>query len=191
MKIETIYVLERLNTGNYQHLELSATAKIEDGEDPITAMFNLKMLVNSALNSKMDELPTVKYQELSGAKEVVAAIKAEVEVEAPKKEKKPKAKKEVVAAPVVEEAVQEEAEEVSPVVEEKKEVPAVQYDRGLDVHKSMLSSYLTKTYEDWKCYHPKQKIIDFNSTLHGKDFLDEEGKMLQSFKDLLNGFYGH
>ena len=38
MKIETISVMQRKNLGNYEHIEISASARLEDNEDPSTAL---------------------------------------------------------------------------------------------------------------------------------------------------------
>ena len=64
MKIETIYYLERVNKGNYEHFEMSATAKVEDGEDAMTAMLSLKTVVNTSLNYKVSEIMNPKEVEV-------------------------------------------------------------------------------------------------------------------------------
>jgi hypothetical protein len=162
MKVETITFLERLNTGNYCHLELSATAKLEEDEEALTAMLALKTLVSTALTAKAEE---VKPVEVKTEEPKVEEVKVE-EV----KEKKTRAKKE------------------KPVEEIKEEVkkPGVPYDRNIETHRQMLSGYLTKEHPTWKT---KEGIKEFSASLAGKEFLDDEGMILESFKKLVSEFF--
>lgn len=158
MKVETITFLERKNLGNYEHIELSASAKLEEGEEALTAMLALKTLVSTALTAKAEEVKPV-----------------EVKPEEPKveevKEKKTRAKKE---KPVVEE------------VKEEAPVSAIPYDRNVEAHRQMLSAYLTKEHPTWKT---KEGIKEFSASLVGKDFLDFEGMIVESFKKLVSEFF--
>lgn len=186
MKIETIYVLERLNTGNYNHLELSATAKIEDGEDAFSAMLSLKTLVNAALTGKAESIKV----ETAKVKEVVPEV---VKEEESKKERKPRTTKpkEEVKSEVVD--TLPEGQAIPPVIEEAKEEvkskPAIKYSRAVEAHKTLLSSTLTTNFPSWKTSKPKEEIISFTTSLEGKDFVDENGIVLESFKKVLSGFF--
>lgn len=186
MKVETIYFLERVNKGNYEHYEMSATAKVEENEDAITAMLALKTLVNAALNNKVSELKTetVEVKEAEVVKEEV------VVKEEPKKVTKPKAKKEVVAAPkeeVVADVVQEEVVEVK---KEEKVKPAKTTAYSAE-NKGVLQTYLTSKYaESWKTSRPRNEIIDFTSKLPGMAFLDDKGNILPEFLDHIHAFFG-
>lgn len=193
MKIETIFVLERLNTGNYCHLEMSASAKLEEGDDEVACIITLKGLINTALLAKscVTQEIKAKVENVAEVRNTPAEIPAEVTVEAVK-EKKTRTKKEkneeITAKEVItEENILASGQAIPPVIEEVK--AAVKYDRGMDAHKGMLSAHLTKNFTDWKTKQAKADIIAFNSSLHGKDFLDNSGNMLNSFKELLSGFY--
>lgn len=41
MKIETITVMQRKNLGNYEHIEISASAKVEENENANQSMLTL------------------------------------------------------------------------------------------------------------------------------------------------------
>lgn len=205
MKIETIYFLERVNKGNYEHCELSATAKVEDGEDAKTAMLALKTLVNAALVGKVADMQatvtpvTASKDAALAAMAMVAGPKdnwfvdklgerrfhtlKEVKEEKPKQTRTRKAKEEVVPAPVVE-----------AVVEEVKEAPKAKKSKiapyGAD-NKAVLQSYLTQKYgEAWKTCKSRDEIIAFTSKLPGRDFLDEEGNIVESFIKHISSFFG-
>lgn len=182
MKFETVTVMQRKNIGNYEHIEITTTARLDEDEDFVSAAMTARTYVDAVLNMPLEAIKT---------KEEPKEIKEEVTAEAVK-EKKTRAKKgkteEVTAKEVItEENTLATGQEIPPVIEEVK--AAVKYDRGLDAHKGMLSAHLTKTFADWKTKQAKDKIIAFNSSLHGKDFLDKDGNMLNSFKGLLSGFY--
>lgn len=187
MKFETVTVMQRKNMGNYEHIEITTTARIEDGEDFVSAAMTARTYVDAVLNmslhdmeAKKEPVGPVTYDEETKQNLPVAEVKE-------KKERKARTTK-----PKVEEVKAEDSfngQDIPPVIEEKKELPAVSYDRGMDAHKTMLSSYLTKTFPNWKVAKPKQQIIDFNASLHGLAFLDSNGIVLQSFKDKLDSFY--
>jgi hypothetical protein len=179
MKIETIYFLERVNKGNYENFEMSATAKVEDGEDAMTAMLALKTLVNAALISKVADMQATVTPVTAPKEEVVAK---EVKENKPKQTRTRKAKEEVVAAPV--EAVVEEVKE-TPKAKKSKIAPY-----GAD-NKAVLQSYLTQKYgEAWKTHRPRNEIIDFTSKLPGMEFLDEDGNIVESFIKHISSFFG-
>jgi hypothetical protein len=176
MKIETITVMQRKNLGNYEHIEISASAKVEEGEEALTAMLSLKTFVETALTAKAEEI-----------KAPVEVVVPEPVVEAPVKEKKTKAKKEKV----VEAPVSDETSNIPAIPEEKPAKPAVVYNSAIAEHKSIFGGYLTKKYENsWKTSHPADEIKSFTASLNGKDFLDNDGKIVESFLNLVHGFFG-
>jgi hypothetical protein len=175
MKITELKYTERKNMGNYEHAELSATALVEDGEDINAAVLTLKTYVSYALNGEISKI------------EVIEEVKPEPVVEAPVKEKKTKAKKEKV----VEAPVSDETSNIPAIPEEKPAKPAVPYNSAIAEHKSIFGGYLTKKYENsWKTSHPADEIKSFTASLNGKDFLDNDGKIVESFLNLVHGFFG-
>lgn len=171
MKIETITVMERKNLGNYEHIEITASAKVEENDDAYSSLLTLKTLVHAALEGKaatMTSVPTAKVEE----------VKHEIiqEVTAPAvKEKKTRAKKEIV-------------EEVTApaVIPEIKESPAIAYNRDLDTHRQLLSSFLNKNHPSWKT---TEGVKDFSMGLVGKPFLNNDGAVVESFAKLLSDFF--
>ena len=173
MKIETITVMQRKNLGNYEHLEISASAKVEEGEQALTAMLSLKTWVQAVLEAKAEEISTPAPV----VEEVIAPVV---------KEKKPKAKKEKEPEVIVE-------SEIPPVIQEpkKKEVKTVAYDSTIAEHKSILAGYLSKKYDTaWKTVAPAEEIKAFTSSLNGQPFLDDVGNILPVFLEEIHTFFG-
>jgi len=188
MKITELKYTERKNLGNYEHAELSATALLEDGEDSASAFYTLKKYVELALcnelikhSQKQEKVPSViDPSELP-------PVEPEGFISKPVKEKKTKAKKEKV----VEAPVSDETSNIPAIPEEKPAKPAVVYNSSVAEHKSIFGGYLTKKYENsWKTSHPADEIKSFTASLNGKDFLDNDGKIVESFLNLVHGFFG-
>ena len=85
MKIRSITFTQRFNMGNYEHIEISAVAEVEEQEAADTAMQSLKTFVQTALNKKVEEKTAPAPVPV-----VHDTTPIEVAVEAPKKEKKAK-----------------------------------------------------------------------------------------------------
>lgn len=162
MKITTITYMERKNKGNYEHEEISASANIDDGESFAIAMASLKNAVHSVLHGVAIELPK--------AEEIIPEVTAPAV-----KEKKTRAKKEIVEEVTVE-----------AVIPEKKESPAIPYNRDLDTHRQLLSSYLNKNHPSWKTV---EGVKEFSMGLVGKPFLNADGAVVESFAKLLSDFF--
>ena len=166
MKITTITYMERKNKGNYEHEEISASANVDDGESFALAMASLKNAVHSVLHGIVIESP--KAEEITP------------EVTAPAvKEKKTRAKKEIVEEVTVEAVIPEiKAEPVGKNV--------VIYNRDLDTHRQLLSSYLNKNFPAWKT---TEGVKEFSISLAGKHFLNDDGAVVESFAKLLSDFF--
>lgn len=211
MKIETIYVLERKNLGNYEHIEMSATAKIEEGEDPFLAMIKLKETVHQAIEGKTASIvnAATTQQLKEEVKEVIAEAVQEVTAEV--KERKQRTKKvanaetktndgktdtignlegsETVANEGVSTGVL--ADETTGSEKKEKASRVTKYSSDIPEHKSIFGAYLTKKYADrWKTVKPAAEIKAFTASLNGKDFIDENGSMVPSFLDTVHGFFG-
>ncbi len=161
MRITEIKFMERINLGNYEHREVTATAVIEETEDVYKAMSVLSTYVKESLH------PTTAPVEAPPVKE--EPVKEEVVKEEPKKVVKKVAKKEVA----------------------EKKVSYTPYSSGIPGHKTILSSYLTKKYDSaWSTVKPKEEIKAFTQSLNGKDFLDDTGSIVISFLETLHSFFG-
>ena len=176
MKIRSITFTQRFNMGNYEHIEITAMADIEEQEAADTAMQSLKTFVQTALNKKVEE---------KTAPAPVEEVKPEPVVEAPKKEKKVKKEKAPVS-PSELPPVEPEGFTTEPVGKN-----VVVYNSNIPEHKSIFGGYLAKKYGNaWKTVHPAEEIKAFTATLNGEHFLDNDGKIVDSFLDLVHGFFG-
>lgn len=172
MKIETISVMQRKNLGNYEHIEIAATAKVEEGEEAFSAMLSLKTLIQAALEAKANER----------VQKVEEGVKEEPVVQEPVKEKKTRAKKE---KPV------EVQQEVPPVIEPETKVTLIAYDSTNTEHKSILAGYLSKKYDTaWKTVAPAEEIKKFTASLNGQPFLDDTGAIVPVFIEQIHTFFG-
>jgi hypothetical protein len=181
MKIKTITYIERKNLGNYEYAELSSVAELSEGEDEVTAVEKLIAYVQASLKT---ETAKTEVKETNIAEQVEPSFSNSV-IESPKKEKKSKAKKEKV----IEATLESDNTITEKIVEKKK--PAIAYDSTIAEHKSIFGGYLAKKYDtSWKTSHPADEIKSFTASLNGKDFLDNDGKIVESFLNLVHGFFG-
>lgn len=169
MKIQTITYMQRKNLGNYEHAEISASAIVSEGEDEAEAVLKLMEYVGAALNKELQVI----------AKPVEAVVET-TPVEAPK-EKKTRSKK--TKEETVTETVDAFAGQDIPQVIT---VDNVKYNRDLDTHRQLLSSYLNKSHPTWKT---KDGVKEFSSSLVGKPFLDNSGNIIDPFKKVLSDFF--
>lgn len=168
MRFTELKVMERKNKGNYEHLEITVTAVIEESEDHYASMNKLRLFVKESLNSEVVVPPPVPKQEA----EVIAPVEVKKEEEV--KPKETKAKKEKVEKPKAE-----------------KKVNLVKYSSEVPEHKSILSGFLSGTYGDsWKSAAPVADIKAFTASLNGEEYLNEDGSICASFVSKLKGFFG-
>jgi hypothetical protein len=160
MITETITFTQRKNLGNYEHMELTVSARLEEKDNALEAIAHLKFMVLLGLDIEAKSA-IVKEEHLLqlSVEEVVAEV-------TPEEPKKPKATKKVKEK----------------VVEEK----VIPYDRNIDAHRQFLSSYLTQTHPEWKT---TEGVKEFSLSLIGKPFLDDSGHIVESFKKVLSDFF--
>jgi hypothetical protein len=171
MKITTITYMERKNKGNYEHEEISASANVDDGESFALAMASLKNAVHSVLHGIVIELPKA---EVVGPVTYDEETKTNLPVEEVK-EKKKRAKKAAEVPETIENPV------AAPVSKN-----VVIYNRDLDTHRQLLSSYLNKNFPNWKT---TEGVKEFSISLAGKHFLNDDGAVVESFATLLSDFF--
>jgi hypothetical protein len=179
MKITTITYMERKNKGNYEHEEISASANVDDGESFALAMASLKNAVHSVLHGIAIELPKAEVRNTPAEPkeenvEVIAAIPVKAKRNATKKEKS----EEITAIPV--------SDKKSNIPEAPVGKNVVIYNRDLDTHRQLLSSYLNKNHPSWKT---TEGVKDFSMGLVGKHFLNDDGAVVESFAKLLSDFF--
>lgn len=162
MNIVELKYTQRINLGNYEHAELTATAVIEEGESSFSCVQGLKIFVEAALKGEL------------------------------KDETEPSPKKEVEDIPEIKEEVKEEPKKKAKKKAVKKKAPAkkkknVAYDRANDAHKDEFASVLSEVAPHWKdTIESKTKAKHLSLELVGEDmFSGEDGSVLESFKELV------
>jgi hypothetical protein len=178
MKIKTITYIERKNLGNYEYAELSSVAELSEGEDEVVAVEKLIAYVQASLKGEIDNgrknelCPDNSNVDGGESKEVETKEESTVNKKTKKSTKKSK-------------------EIETPAVETPKKEKLVVYDSTIAEHKSIFGGYLAKKYDtSWKTSHPADEIKSFTASLNGKDFLDNDGKIVESFLNLVHGFFG-
>jgi hypothetical protein len=178
------------NLGNYESETLEAACQLTEGECAVTAKEELIAFVKGE-TVKEQPAPTqaVETEQPKKAEKKVAAKKEKappVKTESPVvDEAQPVKEDAVVVAPAVEPVVEEVKEEAAPKAKKEKKFKAVAtpYNRENDLHKKLLGELLDKSYPTWKKDPSKAKAA--SQLLAGKDFLDTEGKVIESFKSAL------
>lgn len=197
MKITTIKYMERKNLGNYEHEELSAEALIGETEDYVASMLTLKGLVHNTLHGTLNKEIT---NDGRGKEEVLTAnvgaassdskseINGAVAKVPAKAAKEKKIKEKVIEATICNDEDQDNHKQE---VAKEKPKKVTKYSSDIPEHKSIFGAYLAKKYGDaWKTAKPVQEIKSFTASLNGQDFIDDQGTVVQSFLDVVSGFFG-
>lgn len=183
MKQRDIKLTALINIGPYSHVTMEMNVDLQAGENVMDVLSLFKNRATSILNGEELKVSAAPSEEEVKTEETPTLPVEEV------KEKKSRAKKATVTeAPISTEAA------IEPVAEVKEEVksPAkktIKYSRAIEAHKTLLSSTLTTNFPNWKTAKPKEEIVAFTATLEGKEFIDEDGIILESFKQVLSGFF--
>ena len=169
MKIEIVEYGYTWNRGNYESEKLSVSARVEEGEVATAVIETLKKIVHG---------------------EALAVV--EPKKEEPKPQEAEKLKEPEAEAPVSEEKPQAEKKKQVETKATKKKLNAAKmttYSRENQGHKNMVGELLSKTFPDWK--KTPQRAKDVSAQMEGTDFLDEEGLILQSFKEKFKEAYAN
>ena len=204
MKIFEIKVEITKNLGNYENEKVGLSAQVEEGESAQSCISRLKDIAwgrESKEPVQMELIPAAKTTETKTVetkapetkpketKKPKAKEEAKVEEKAAPTEVKEEAKVEEKAAPpeVETKKTDEEKAEKPPVKEEVAEpkgrarLKASSYDRSNELHKKFIGEFLDKEFPTWRTDTSKARKA--SEILNGKDFLDAEGMMLESFKE--------
>lgn len=175
MQFESVSFMSRLNRGNYEHDELSVSAKVEDGENIRNVIFEIKQVVYESLKGSVST-PSEK------APKVTKTVEPKVE------EPKVEVQTELPLAPAEEKLEEPKAEKKAKVKTEPKaktvKAPKTTvYDRELDTHKNLIGKWLDSSFRGWNDKSTISKFGAASRALSGKaEFLDESGEILESFK---------
>ncbi len=199
MKATEISYAKRVNLGNYEHEEIKITAVLDEGDDAVEGLAELKGMVASAVDT--EGLPAIAA---TGKPVKSAAGKSEKVDKTAKKPAKAAAGKTAKPEPVDEVETEDEEtpetteEEETEVVEEEEEEPEEKpakkpvgkalkkkgstYARTNEQHKALMAEKLTELFPKWKkTEESKAKAKAISKSLDGTDFLDAEGDIVPSF----------
>lgn len=184
-RINGLKYTRRFNLGNYEHEEISVDVAVEEGADAGSALGEAMDFVLSKGKVVNKQSPTPV-----AANEPTVSPPPAKETKA-KKEKKTEVKEETkVEAPVEKEPEEEKAPEEKPAKKVRVLGKVTKYNRNLDLHKKLLSEVLDANHKGWRGNAAKAKDASIKLEEDEVDFLDAEGKVLQSFKDALKEAIG-
>ena len=182
----------RYNVGQYEHEDYTLTAVLDEGDDTLLVLNSLKKSIASAFGGET-ETTSETIAEVEKPKRKSRAKKEEPEEEAVEEEAVEEGEEPEDLDPEDLEEEEEEEEEEE-VVEEKpakakakgkrgfkkKDQP---YSRSSEQHKEIFSNVLKAISPDWKkSPASKTKAKEASQSMEGKDFLDETGEVIASFK---------
>jgi outer membrane biosynthesis protein TonB len=208
MKASEIKYSRKVNLGNYEAEEFSATAVLAEDEGDMesltTAFCELKKSVLAAVTpgSGASESEEETEESKPGKKNSPGKKRGpkpkppepeEEETEEEESEEEVEETEEEAEAEETEEESEEETEEEE--AEEEEETPpaktakakggkskAAKYDRANETHKKLFAEQLTKINPKWnKDAKLKEAAKKLSAKLQTKDFMDKEGKMLPTF----------
>jgi hypothetical protein len=169
MKIEIIEYGYTWNRGNYESEKLSVSARVEEGEVATAVIERLKDIVHGIIRDPVSVATSVSPK-VEEPKVEAPEIKNETEAEVQKSAKKPQKEREV---------------KKKLTLAEKKQTA---YDIENIVHKNIVGGILSKEIDPmWKKTPDRARAA--SKQMAGLPFLDEEGLVLQSFKDKLSELY--
>lgn len=166
--ITEIRVTVRQNLGNYEHKEVGVTYSVGENENAAKVLKEMEDFCygrESVVMEVKTEIKTTPPVLVETTTEAVVALPEGTTLEVTRPEEEVKQKK------------------TSKRSTKKNTVTAVAYDRENEFHKKEMGFLLDEFIPGWrKNANLKQKAITISTTLAGKDFLDEEGKILDSFR---------
>ncbi len=179
MKYNELRYEYKFNKGNYESETISIAVGL-DNENPSDILKDLKAFVHSGGIAPVTttQAPVVEEKQLTLApQESTIEEVAPTKVEEPKTKEKSNGSKKESSKESSDKKVS--SKEASPKKEKVgKNTP---YDRGNDLHKKLLISLLKDTLgAKWNSQADKAK--EASIALTGEAFLDQDGKILESFK---------
>lgn len=175
VKVISVEYERRFNTAKYEHEEYRVTGAVDDGQDPIEVIQELRSLVKQAHEG-----------EIEVGEELDESEEADEEVEEPKKRKAKKQKPEADEEDDSEEEIEEDTadevdeEETKPKKKSGKKTKASAYSRNDDLHKKLMVELLDKVEKGYVAKNISA-AKDISLEMHNKDFLDKDGEILPEF----------
>lgn len=205
MRITEMSFEKKVLTGQYEHEMLKVTALLSEGEaDPSTRVKQLVSFVQTRGESKLDGVATVVKTELresgtlgggsqTSSSEAATGGSPAVETAKEKKarekaEAKAKADAEAKSGATTSEGKEDaksdaksETSTKETKTEEKKTKKSVPYSRTNETHKKLVGELLDSRYPGWRS--SPNKYVEASKKLEGQDLLNDEGLVLDSFKE--------
>lgn len=167
--IAEIKLTVRHNLGNYEHKEIGVTYALGETENPAFVLKELEAFCYGKESVVMEVETSVSAGKEQTVADVVGPQNAPEEVV--KEEKAEKTKK------------------ASTGKNTTKKSAFIAYNRDDEFHKKEMGFLLDEFIPGWrKNSELKQKAVTVSAALAGKDFLDEEGKILESFRSEVSGW---
>ncbi len=174
-----------MNLGNYESKKIGVSCKVEEDKHfmDLVAELEAEMRGMKSVSTTKKEVDKVNKSGVSDEK--LAEINKKLQGSEPIKE----VDTTKGAAPSKEETKKETApaKEVSkkPTAKAVKLTP---YDRNNVIHKKLMGEYLDANFKGWSENANIAKATKASASMAGKDFLDSEGNIVESFKESFSAF---
>lgn len=204
MRITEMSFEKKVLTSQWEHEILKVTAVTREGEnDPSSRVKELVSFVQTRGDTTLNGVATVVKTEVrmgeaasqtSSAeattsptakekkekKEKKSEVKTEEKSEV-KSETKPEEKTEAKSEASTEEKTEAKTEAKTEDKTEKKTKKSVPYSRTNETHKKLVGELLDSRYPGWRS--SPNKYVEASKKLEGQDLLNDEGIILESFKE--------
>jgi hypothetical protein len=184
MRITEMAFEKKILTGQYEHEMLKVVVAVAESEsNPSARVKELVSFVQTRGDTKLEGAATVVTTQVGGASDTTESVKSEEVKEAKETKKDKKASKkdaEVKADEKAETAAEEKTEEKAEV-KTLKTKKSVAYSRTNETHKKLVGELLDSRYAGWRT-NPN-KYVEASKKLEGQDLLNDEGLILDSFKE--------
>lgn len=186
--LNSIKYSRKFNLGNYESEEIGVEAFIQGEETPKQCLAHLMDFVNSRGQA---DFAVTQVKKADGPVEIKAAEETTTKVD--QRQKEESVKKEEIPAPKPKKEFKNPQPPVRTTPEEKAvaKLPqkaaaksrATTYTRTTELHKKLLSELLDSAHPTWRANPTKAKEASLK--MEGMPFLDDSGKILDSFKEEL------
>lgn len=153
MEVKKIVYVRRYPKEDYGFMEVTLDAELSAEDSPAECLEELKEIIDGHISG--NKTNSVKGEKNNGSKK---SASKEVSQEDDKE------KDQVIAPP------------------KRRATKTTPYDRKNDLHKKLVAEYLDEAMPVWKEKLPNRAQV-VSVKMNGKDFLDADGNILQSFKD--------
>lgn len=212
MKINELKYERTWNLGSYESEKIACQAVVEEGENAEQVLREIiefvttkgrhqehqKGVQKAPETLKRDSAPVEEIIRQGESREESKDAQAPSESSQEKKRRgrppmvKPPSAIQIASTPAPSEQLELVPEVVEPPAVVVEAPPAVQakvdkkttpYNRSIELHKKIVAENLDRHFPNWKSNAGKAKLV--SEALEGKPFLDNEGRILQSFVDQL------